>query len=271
MKPDIHLDIPLSFARPVSPGCPTDSILVPRESASPWSTTAERPPRTSISRASSWRSLDSDTGPPPSSVWRVEPASYIAFAIDTAAVAAQFPADSAAHAAIRAFAARRYVGLVGASYGYQDDAGALVEDLTVHFVARAPPPPVAGADAHWLPIAPCDSAPARPPAAAPLAPARMFPWKDRVQWTTLGTRLLMTALHESSLRFALPEDEFARFEDRAAAHFAEIPPDEDPASPIARLRMPQYQVPACVWRDIREADVHADPAMFVDELEQMDR
>jgi hypothetical protein len=206
-----------------------------------------------------------------SSVWRVEPGTYIAFELDLDCIAAQLPEGSAVAEFVKGYPVGRFVGLVISSYTFKDSqTHEAIEELTVNFAANFLPPGNAWKD-DWLPIEPCTKLD-WPMRNAPLQTETMFPWMDFTQWTTLGTRLRITELNESSLRFALSVEEFGRFEECAEIDNSgkgELPQETDLAT---WLQIPvSCAFPAKIWRDIREADQRNDPNVFARELEQLDR
>ena len=277
MKPGhIHLaippqQIPPSFARAVSPGCPTDGVTISQDFLPPW-VTDDKAPRTttSILRSTSWNSVETHPQAATTAIWRVEPGSFVTFALDTAAVAAKFPEGSEAYKEILSMPVGRYVGFVSSSYGYQDDADEFVEELIVNYVGSAMPP-LEELSTHWVPVSPSSKLDWSP-GISPLQTTRMFPWKDRLLWTTLGTRLDMTHFHGSLLRFALSDDEFAKFEDKASVDYGSgVTSLIDVDDPMYKLRIPQFKIPAQIWQDIRGVDISEDPTLFTAEVENLER
>ncbi|KAH9851748.1 hypothetical protein C2E23DRAFT_886296 [Lenzites betulinus] len=267
-----QLDIPV--ARSISPGgCPSAGDV---DMASPtsWASLPDRP-RTSESRRPSFSVSNAPDSIPPSA-WRVQPGQYVAFTLDTEAVAATTAHSDGSNEknAIINFPVGRYIGLVVGSYVQRaDDNMGWLEELIVLYVARVPPA-VAGAEGFYLPIAPfqTDTDGSRRP---PIQTRTLFPWKDRVQWTTFGTRLQIQRLHESKLMFDMDEDEFSRCENRVSADMDNTEQVLANGGDIVRnavdkLRPPSEPLPATVWRDIRGEHTSADPTEFVSELYALD-
>lgn len=215
-------------------------------------------------------------GPPVSTTWRIEPGTFVAFSLDTQTIANQFPEDSAIYRAVLAFAVGRYAGLVTSSYAYHPEdgtgVGTLVEELIVNYIGCTPPP-VNDLRTHALPIHPSTKLDWESP---PLKTTTLFPWQDRFQWTTLGTRLQIINLVESNLKFELSEDDFARFEDKVAGDYPEMTtrlaraPESAEDEALVRLQVPMFSLPVKVWRDVREADRRDDPTAFAAEVLQLD-
>lgn len=280
MKPqNIHLSIATretpTFARPLSPGCPTDSVGTFTDVTPLW-TPQSYQSRTTISREPSWNAA-SATGPPASSVWRIEPGTFVAFSLDTDVVAEQFPVGSDARIAILSFPVGRYIGLVASSFAYYPEDGPqcqkLVEELVINYVGDTVPQ-LDGVQTHAMPIHPSTRLDWAIP---PLKTTTLFPWKDRYQWTTLGTRLQITQLHESRLKFDLHEDDFAAFEDQVAVNYPDMTnklakQQDDGATNnevLGMLQVPMYRLPAKIWRDVREANCRDNPTAFADEVSQL--
>ncbi|TCD68341.1 hypothetical protein EIP91_010979 [Steccherinum ochraceum] len=296
----------LSF-NAVTPGCPTDSNLYAQQLQTSLRTplsTFKNMPRTATTMARRHSVVPgSSTGPTtefdshaegaPGRVqqWRIQPGTFIAFELDTNLVADQMQTDCAAVDQVRTFSKNRYIGLVLWSHTYtiepeSDDDGSLsddspaevVEELIVNFVSPHPPP--APLQAHYIPIAPMSSK--SPINEAPLQTSTLFPYPNLYQYTTLGTRLEVRTMHDSSLRFGLKEDEFGRLDERIALDFGvlgKLGPEDEKAQ---RLKVPMYSLPARVWRDVREAshshglkksgsECITHPSKFVDEVEGLAR
>ncbi|KAI0819239.1 hypothetical protein BC628DRAFT_1333481, partial [Trametes gibbosa] len=268
-----QLDI--AVTRSISPGgCPSAGDV---DMASPtsWASLPNRP-RTSESRRPSFSASNAPDSIPPSA-WRIQPGQYVAFSLDTEAVAAttSHPDGSNEKNAIIQFPVGRYIGLVVGSYVQRaDDNMGWLEELVVLYVASVPPP-VAGAEGFCLPIAPFQNQTNGGHGPRdPIKTRTLFPWKDRVQWTTFGTRLQIQHLHESKLMFDMVEDEFARCEDLVSADMDRTPQvlangDDTVRAEVDKLRPSSQPFPATVWRDIR-GEHRADPAKFVDELYELD-
>ncbi|CAL1712195.1 unnamed protein product [Somion occarium] len=293
MKKVPHLEIsPPSFARPVTPGCPTDSGVEINQLA-PWATQPSHdsiPPAprsaNALSRTSSLNSTNFNA--PPGAQWRIPPGSYIAFGLDTLTVAAQFPEDSEAYEVISTFPTGKYVGCVVTSYTHTgqewsdgcDDGP--IEELAVHFVGATPPQEDEMAD-FWMPISPASDNETTT-RGAPLKTKTLFPWKDKFQWTTAGTRLAVKTVHESSLKFILEDEEFGRLEEQMTHDYPALADTASERMPVdddgefenvrpsfERLKVPMYALPAVVWRDVREANRRDDPTKFLDEVEELNR
>ncbi|KAI0357577.1 hypothetical protein OH77DRAFT_1398964 [Trametes cingulata] len=262
----------VQVARPISPGgCPSAGDV---DMASPtsWASLPDRP-RTSESRRPSFSASNApDTIP--QSAWRVQPGQYVAFSVDTEAVAAAsgHPDDSQEKNAILQFPVGRFIGLVVGSYVQRaDDDSKWLEELVVLYVGRTPPT-IPGTEGYYMPIAPfhTENDMRRGP---PLRTKTLFPWKDRAQWTVFGTRLQIQQLHESKLVFDMDEDEFARCETRMTADFEDVDQkvktDEVMRDAIHKLRPPPEPLPAIVWRDIR-GEHGADPDEFVTQIYALD-
>ncbi|KAI0079500.1 hypothetical protein K474DRAFT_623995 [Panus rudis PR-1116 ss-1] len=204
--------------------------------------------------------------------WRIPPGSFIAFSIDTSSVAQQYPVGSATRENIQRFPVGRYVGVVITSYTLpadtEDPEDEPVEEITVHFVGGSPPPANALSD-HWMAISPTTQPSLQTP---PLQTKPLFPWQDRYQWTSCGTRLHVRQLHESSLKFRLEEEEFARLEDHIMRDLPQLVATAEYEKSVMgdttldRLKVPEYCLPAVVWRDIRTADRRDEPAEFWNEV-----
>lgn len=310
---NIHLSIPSlsapSFARPLSPGCPTDTgISSIHTTAPPWWQGGLPTPRaipmtaTALTRENSWNSVLPSPATPtsiPSSRWRIQPGTYVAFSLDTESIAQKFAHHSAAYESVRRVPTRKYVGLVVSSYTYlseeNEDDGEFVEELVVNFVGGSPPPEIGFKD-HWISISPSmsstnqsspstqpnyrDQATLPPASMEPLHTATLFPWKNRVQWTTSGTRLIVHKFHESLLTFNLDDEEFGRFEEKVSEDYSSMhsitditrsPSDEEQNQRIEKMKVPLFAFPAQVWRDIREADERDHPVRFLDEVDEMEK
>ena len=222
-------------------------------------------PRTSESHRPSF-SASKAPGTFPSSTWRVQPGSYIAFSLQVSELAKYHAPDSNAAKALLTFQGGRYLGLVVGSYVTRSpDDTRWIEDLSVLFVSDLEPPfpEVAG---HYVPIAPYQGV--EPPPRKPITTKDMFPLKNRLQWTTFGTRLQIETLVESSLGFKMDDDEFNHFEAVVCADMAALRTLGNCPnwSDILKLKVPDCDaVPATVWRDIRGGH-RDDPTQFVMEL-----
>lgn len=221
-------------------------------------------PRTSESRRPSWSASNAPESIP-KSTWRVLPGSYIAFSLDVASRASYYPPNSRAAEALLTFHGGRYIGLVVGSWATRsDDDTRYTEELTVLFVARMPPP-IPEAAEHYVPIAPCSDTDMEVAGRKSIDTKPLFPLKDRVQWTTFGTRLSIETLVESSLDFKIDDDEFNRVEAFVKADM-EVLNEAPKTNALGKLRVPDDDpVPATIWRDIR--GVHKeDPMDYVMEL-----
>ncbi|PSR70848.1 hypothetical protein PHLCEN_2v13289 [Hermanssonia centrifuga] len=274
MKPQqVHLSIPPpSFARPISPCCFTAP-----ESHFSNNDTPPIPSYTSgLTREYSWNA-STFVGGPTTATWRIQPGAYIAFALDTEAIAERFPIGSEAYESVQLFPVNRYIGLVSASYSYNEEdtsdgsKGRSVEELVVHYVAGSVPR-LPGLESLWMPISPFSDF-----ENASLNTTTLFPLKDRYQWTTFGARLRIEHLHESSLQFPLVEDDFVRFEEQAAIDYpsmAELQASElgaEDSFVVDLLKVPSFSLPVQVWRDVREATCRDDPIEFVAEVSALER
>ncbi|KAH9949785.1 hypothetical protein B0H21DRAFT_706729 [Amylocystis lapponica] len=260
-----------TFSRPITPGLPTD----PMETTPPSPTwIPERPHSAGLWRRPSFSSESSG----PSSPWRIEPGSFITFSLDSETLAHQLEDHPVAYQSVREFRGGRYLGLVMASFVHRVDDGRPVEELIVNFVANTLPP-IAEVAHHHLLVEPneSDDPRARGPA---LQTMTMLPWPDLVQWTSFGTRLVVDTgkLHESSLRFALQDEDMNRLENQATLDhedFGSIMPLErvEDDDLLRKLLVPDEIHPAEVWRDIRvtDADRRENPATWIAETEYIDR
>ncbi|KAL6303888.1 hypothetical protein BKA93DRAFT_786123 [Sparassis latifolia] len=246
-------DLPsTSLWRPISPGFPTapgahiDTDL--------W--TGIEPfigPQTSPVRMPTFSI--SDATPARHSVQRVEDGSYIAFAVDDDMIAESELADSVLASPLGALGPRRYVGLVEQSCLYNVD-GKWIEVLDVYFVCHGPPP-VAGAENHYLLIGPFNRH-ISPETA--LETEQMVPWVDCVQCATLGIRLVVESFHESGLKFKLRDESFSMFEKQAAKHLVDLKNtlanglQSEETNNTRKLMLSDYAVPATIWRDVRFPD-----------------
>ncbi|KAI0632289.1 hypothetical protein C8Q77DRAFT_1074302 [Trametes polyzona] len=259
--PVLQLDTVIT--RSISPGgCPSAGDV---DMASPisWASLPDRP-RTSQSRRPSFSVSNAPESIPPSA-WRIQPGQYVAFSLDTEAVAGTtgHPDGSNEKNAIRQFPVGRYIGLVVGSAHCalrRTRAPGRAQHRGILHAHRAVPGRGGGQDAN----------------APPIRTKTLFPWKDRVQWTTFGTRLQITHLHESKLSFDMDEDEFARCEARVAADMDKMEDvlvqsgGEGPIRDgVGKLRPSPEPFPATVWRDIR-GEHGADPTAFVAELYALD-
>ena len=257
-------------------------------------------------------------GSTPRSQWRIRPGSYIAFSLDVRSIAEKFTAGSPAYEEVMQMQSKKYVGLVVSSYTYSLDDDSreddVIEELVVNFVGNSPPSEE-GLIKHSMPIAPSTYSSLSPPgplttsprnvsdtqsplSQSPLQTTTLFPWKNRVQWTTSGTRIIVRKFHESKLNFYLDDEEFERFEQKVLEDYATIPtfhtsscatqtcsegnmPDSvmdvdgiecngKGRHRIEKLKVPPFALPAQVWRDIREANERDNPALFLDEVDEMD-
>lgn len=232
-------------------------------------------PRTSESRRPSFSiSKAPDTIPP--SAWRIQHGRYVAFQLDTAAVAANtaFEEGSKEKNAILNFPVKRYIGLVVESHVQRsDDDSRWLEELVVLYVGDQPPK-VSGKEAWYMPIAPlkAGAAAGRDPA---IQPKTIFPWAGCAQWTAFGARLQIQELHTSKLEFNIDEEEFERCERRFSAdadsrdQFLVNCGDPSARLEVEMLKPTDEPLPATVWCDIRPTkgvNDGKDPREFVKEL-----
>ncbi|KAL4243851.1 hypothetical protein ABKN59_010870 [Abortiporus biennis] len=294
---DLHLAIPvaqpLSFARPLTPGCPTDSE-VSSHASGPWSLSMPSTPQPHTAtylclQSSAEPTVVNTLDPNVITQWRTKPGSYIAFSLDTELIATQFPPGSPGHHAIIEFNTGIFVGLVITSITHKmctdhGDAstGEILEELTVHYVADSPPG-IIGNENNWMSISPTSSITgfSSDGARKPLQTQPLFPWHDRYQWTTFGTRLSVTQFTESKLSFTLDDDEFGRIEDKICADYPVMNQADAALESSGDLRMraraDRLKVPLCsalpakVWRDVRMANEKDDPTRFMKEVEQLEQ
>ncbi|KAI0337472.1 hypothetical protein BDW22DRAFT_1423614 [Trametopsis cervina] len=283
--PPAHLSIPSNipprFSRPLIPGCPTDNGIV----YPPWTVLTPRiEPHTSTVVSATTDSEPWQPNPQPHSVWRIEPGTFIAFALDTEAIAAHFPTDSIAQRMVLSMPVGRYVGLVSSCLVHhvedadmQESTGdkGRIEELVVNYVA-AVHPPIEKLHTHALPLHPASNDEKH---ALVLHTDTLLPWKDRVVWTTLGTRLQITEMHESGLNFNLDQDMYTLFDERQVSDYPEMTKEArrietageeegGEQKALRNLQTPLCMLPAKVWRDVREADGE-DPLRFALEVEQL--
>lgn len=304
--------------KPLTPGCPTDSNLyshrfqtalrtplsafttIPHTATTMTRRASVVPTSSSIGPTTTFGS-DSDEAIGHTPQWRIQPGTYIVFELDTDFIAERMKADQhhdlsfvAGAEEIRSFPKGRYIGLVlwSHTYTYNELSGSdadsdesypdnlgpreIVEELIVNFVAPvAPPPPF---HSHCVPITPTTNV-SGGMHDEPLQTTTLFPFPELFQWTTLGTRLEVRTVHDSTLRFGLKEDEFGRLDERVAVDFRELGDIHDTADAVERLKVPMYTLPATVWRDVREAGRAsqkgsvggglAHPMKFVEEVEEL--
>ncbi|EIM81400.1 uncharacterized protein STEHIDRAFT_114856 [Stereum hirsutum FP-91666 SS1] len=266
---------------------------------------------------------DNATSPSTGLAGLIEPGTYVAFQLCPSMITELYP-----HAAeaIHTFQYKKFVGLVTDAFIHLDESpleegkkARYVQDLVVHYVSAVPTDPVVLARvpmedlANRIPIYPASAVPSDAEGqdqgqdqdqeqdeeevkvkSEPLRTMTLFPWANCHQWTTLGIRLMVLVehLHDSSLKFALHEEEFERFNDVAARDLQRPPPvtesigvndsandssskvtgpethdeDSDVASDgppnseegdaevaMGDLRVGDHSVPAEVWMDVREA------------------
>ncbi|KAI0057786.1 hypothetical protein BV25DRAFT_1830700 [Artomyces pyxidatus] len=258
---------PQSNGLPISPGCPTAgwepaSLRVPKPLGRHGSF-----PNPSFTPWSSSSQASSASTSPTALASRIEPGTYIAFALSKDAILHNHP--KAANVVAR-FPTKRYLGLVTGSFFYNAEGGELVQELVVVFVSTAASTRLDAAS-HSLPISPAAGV-------QPLRTGTLFPFANCRQWATLGTRLLVDNLYKSSLSFALVDEHFDRFEALVNADYDDMRSvfertgvvDEDPA--VQRLRVPEAALPADIWLDIREADPRVDDALkFPDEVHMLEK
>lgn len=310
---------PTLYRLPLSPGCPTDSKLYSRRHQSSLRTplsafmTVPRTAATMARRRSTNPEDLQESGPTTGfgdvlgtsasekylEQWRIRPGTFVVFELDTDFVMEQLECSLRGDVSLRDVKTEsgwRFLGLVLWSHTYvvqppeegkhEDDPGSgeIVEEIVVNFVASTPPP--APLQSHCVPIAPAKIT-FNDPAEQPLQTTTLFPFPDLYQWTTLGTRLEVRNVYDSSLHFGLKEDEFMRLDERVAEDYKElglVREDE-----IEKLKVSMYTIPAKVWRDVREAakgvggglsgtaskegqgSAVLHPEQFVDQVEELTR
>lgn len=239
------------LGRPLSPGCRTACDV-----NAPWEDFYQQP----LPRQLSSRSLVPESPVPVTSF--LESGTYVTFSIDVEAVAYRFIQDPEAYKRILDFPAKKYAALVSrdaidGGLGTNDGS----DTVTLYMVGNAPPP-VTGREAHCLPIGPTTE-----PGGHALETNMLLPWKDMLQWTAFGTKVWITQVHESCLRFRLQDDSWSRFDAKAEEDGA-----ADAAAQNARCADEDLRIaPVQVWWNVREteADSLDDPAEFFAELDTL--
>lgn len=261
LKPGMRLSLSPTAPTFVDSGCPTDSGI--GLTKFPWAEPSitlkalDLPPQpktaNALTRTSSLGSSSFVTSP--GSQWRIAPGSYVAFSLDTEALAkANCLPETESWEAVANFSTGKYLGLVVSSYSEKDGAGGVMEQLSVHLVGKSAPPD--GSQDCWVPIGPT-SYPER--TRRHLKTKTLWPWNDLLQWTTAGINLVVTTFHDSKISIALDDDDFARLEDYSG---------EDYARSAGRPIMENGQaVPATVWRYPR--GIEPDVTKFLGELEAL--
>lgn len=260
-------------------------------------------------------SLDDPVSPSTGLAGLIEPGTYVAFQLCPSRIAETYP-----HAAeaIQSFQYKKFVGLVADSFIHLDESpvdrgqpARYLQDLVINYVSEIPVDPdivdhVPKEDLrNRIPIYPAcaDGEPDEKEEirmrGEPLRTTTLFPWTNCHQWTTLGIRLtvLVEHLHDSTLKFALQEDEFERFCDTVEQDLNREEPEKDQeqeqdpsfadsgydsstnliselvdpvneTKKINELRVGEHSVPAEIWMDVREADPYAreDPVGFPMEI-----
>lgn len=276
-------------------------------------------------------SPDTATSPSTGLAGLIEPGTYIAFQLCPSMIAEMYPL---AAEAIHSFEYKKFIGLVTDAFIHLDETpieqgkkARYIQDLVVHYVSAIPTDPdviarVPKEDlANRIPIDPASAEPADTEGqdqdqeedeeeaklkSEPLRTMTLFPWANCHQWTTLGIRLMVLVehLHDSSLKFALHEEEFERFSYVAARDLQRGPPPVSEATEATgsevqngeadmtgagevegavdtetgatemkknELRVGEHSVPAEVWMDVREAhpDARDDPVGFPMEIAEL--
>lgn len=279
---------------------------------------------------SSSGATDSDTATSPSTglAGLIEPGTYVAFQLCPSIIAEMYPL---AAEAIHAFEYKKFVGLVTDAFIHLDETpieqgkkARYVQDLVVHYVSAIPTDPDIVAHVpkedlrNRIPIDPAaaesedtdgqeqvEDEEEKRMKSEPLRTMTLFPWTNCYQWTTLGIRLMVLVehLHDSTLKFALHEEEFERFNDVSVRDLQRGPPTSDvggesgydssttvtgggvasasevegvvetEATEVKKndLRVGEHSVPAEVWMDVREAHPNArdDPVGFPMEIAEL--
>lgn len=264
--PEFRLSIsPTSPRRVISPGLPTAGFQVPE------STKVRRPlgrhgslPDPAFTPSTPFFSTEyTEPSLLPS---RIEPGTYIAFALSKDAIVDQHPKTVLA---VGQFPVRRYVGLVTSSTFYKNEADQLFQELVVHYVSPTRVEVAVNAG-HAVPIFP--TAAVGPAHEQPLRTGTLFPWTNYHQWTVFGTRLQVENIYKSSLTFALTEEHFDRVEEimwpTQGSHQVSLDYANRDVTP---LRIPDDALPADIWMDVREADAQADALNFPAEVDVLEK
>ncbi|EMD40232.1 hypothetical protein CERSUDRAFT_122287 [Gelatoporia subvermispora B] len=250
--------------RPVSPGFPTAPLLLGNSYAP---SNGISGPRTAVSRDASFEAIGSSSAADPEAIL---PGTFIAFSLDTEAIAAQYDDDTPERAAALALPSERYVGLVNQTFVHVTDKST-VQDLFVNLVGTTLPPCPDSCSVNAIPISPCEEVDGMRP---PLRLSHeLFPWQDCMVWTALGVRLRVESVDDSVLRFELLSDERGRFDDESFADCRQVwnamPHLGEDADPVWKLVQALWMhdaqmVPAIVWRDVRAADAECrqDPTTW---------
>lgn len=260
--------VTIDLSRPISPGCPSDGMIDAFLNPYHNEHGGRRPRARSLSRSRSLERFDRSSE---SNAWRIQSGAFIAFKLDRATVAALFPQGTEAYDIARELNCGIYTGLVTESYMSPSADGKYEEELVVHFVSEAPPREC-GTEGYWMPIAPTS---VRSPRTA-LESSFLFPFQDLMVWTTFGARLKVETFHESSLKFQLyDDDELARFDEASKADQMEQARLPLPAGADVEWRskcsVPEFTLPAEIWRDIRVAEPRKDPDWFPFEVDIVEK
>jgi len=86
----------------------------------------------------------------------------------------------------------------------------------------------------------------------------------------MGVKVTVGDVHESSLSFALEDDDFARFEDMAVMDYALFDRKEQTCGGDLRIKFPLYSVVAEIWKDIRVGDPGHEPSKFAEEVQALE-
>jgi hypothetical protein len=204
---------------------------------------------------------------------RVEVGTYVAFSIAKDAMACLFDEDSEPYREIMNLHTEQYIGLVTSSFLYPTDSDdeKRVEELVIHYVSKSKPPKGFIVENHWMPIAFPQK---NPEGRLPLQTESFFPWKNMKQWTTLGVRVIVENVVNSSLQFVVGSDGLDRFdeataEDERQGHFGwgsvMSSRVKDPGDSV-RLLVGEDAIPVDIWYDIRRAGKEINPNNFVQEM-----
>jgi hypothetical protein len=191
----------------------------------------------------------------------------VAFALSTTLIAEHFPPGSEAYDAIRYFPCKRYVGLVSDSEMLQEEGDEeWSNEIIVYYASCAKPSQF---ERYCIPIYSTDVS-TKSPRDPPLRTTTFFPHVDCHQWTTASVRLTVDLLHESSLAFALQDDDMGRYQDYVVEDLMDIGRIDlncqiDRAE-LQKCKAPPYAVGAEIWKDVRKGDPKLRPSDFIEEV-----
>ncbi|EIW59289.1 uncharacterized protein TRAVEDRAFT_46596 [Trametes versicolor FP-101664 SS1] len=273
IPPAMMLDIPAT--RSISPGGCISARDVDMASPTAWASLPGRP-RTSESRRPSF-SISNAPDIIPADAWRIQHGRYVAFQLDTAAVAENtvFAEGSKEWNEILNFPVKRYIGLVvGSQMQKSDDKSRWLEELHVLYVVDLEElPELPGTESWYMPIAPLKAGAAAGCGRA-IQTKTIFPWAGLSQCTVFGARLQIQELHTSQFEFGLDEDELERFLRRFSFDGGIRDQLKNECDPFVRAEIEMLEATdqpllATVWCDIRPTkgvDYSKDPREFVKEL-----